>query len=326
MSCGSIGALLKMAVVDSSGDPEAPTVFDETAERYEPLAENIEAIGPLIGTNGLTGSLDRFARGLREGVRYVAGSFLMELGPYELSKWWPRFLRNPGEDDNETFLPGDAPIPFDILLKRDQGTARYNDCQVAEVVMRATGSLSDPESQILQAMVTIIGLSEDPTATWPAAPDEPVVADLAEPFWLLGDSYMYLGPADDEDEYPIDTFNLLINNNLMPFPRNTLTLNCIRSMGRDVRLQFPTPLTIASYAALYQTRYDGRARLIFDAQKNLSPDDYITEIVMPRVVQQRRTPATRGRNEIPLSIDLTAFATTDDPIMTITNTLPDVSS
>lgn len=324
MTCGSIGALLKMAVVESSGDPENPTVFDDTAERYEPLAENIQAIRPLVGTNGLTGSLDRFARGLREGVNYVAGSFLLELGPWELSKWLPRILRNEVEVDNETYLPGDDGLPFDFLLQRDQGTERYNECQVAEVVMRATGSLSDPEQQIVQALITIIGKVADPEAEWPDP--EPTIADLSEPFWLIGDSYFYIGPEENETELPVDTFNLMINNNLMPFARNSLSLQCIRSMGRDVRLQFPTPLTVGSYAMLYQTRYDGRARVRFTAEKNLGPETYYTDFEFPRVVQQRQTPATRGRNEIPLAIDLTAFRTTADPVVTVTNVLPDTSS
>jgi hypothetical protein len=323
-SCGSFGAFLEMLVEDH--DPETPAVFDDESERYAPLAEQIEAITSLVGSQGLTGTLGRFGTFVREGVRYAAGSFLLELGPFQLSKWLPRIMHE--DADDETYVFGRKAKAFDVLLKRDQAVHRYNGMQVAQAVLRATGSISEPEQQILQALITVVGLSEDVDEEWPDP--KPVLPDDSEPFWLLGDSYFRLGDEGDETEYPVDTFNLLIDHNMQLIPRNSLTLQCIRSAGRDVRLQFPTPLTVASNAALYQQRYDGRVEIEFSPDKNLGTGSQSTIFEFPRVIQQRRTPTTSGRNEIPLAIDLTAFMTMDgdDEVgeMIVTNILDSGSS
>lgn len=317
MTCGSFGPFFKMAVVDS-GETIGSAIFDDEAERYNILGENVGYPENLVGDNGLTGFLERFAYQIREGVRFVAGTFLMEMGPYELSKWLPRFLRKAGS--GTTYTTGDESLPFDMLFLRDQGIARYNSCEVARVLLRSASRLDGGEEQILQALVTVIGKTEETDDEWPDP--EPTVADLAEPFWLIGDSTFTL----NGQEYPIDAFNLLIDNNLVPIARNSLTVQCLRSAGRDIRLQMPTPLTTASYNALYRNRFDGPGVLKFDAAKNLTPETYHSTFTFTRLIQTRQTPSTRGRVEIPLSLDLSAYRTLADTSLTVTNTLDESSS
>lgn len=318
MTCGSFGVFTKMAVAPSTGDPST-TTFGASSERYEILAENVQAVRSLVGTQGLTGNLDPIANHLREGVTYVQGSILLEMGPFELSNWLPRILRKDVEVDGITYNMGDDANEFDILIKRDYGTALYKNCQVSRCLLRAASSLRGSE-QVLQALITVVGKTEDNTASWPGS--EPELPTLAEPFWVIGDTTMTLSGTS----YPIDAFNLEIDNNLQLIPRNSLSIQCIRSAGRNTRLQFPTPLTTAAYSALYQSRFDGGGVLKFDAAKNLSPDAYYSTFTFPRLVQTRRTPATRGRTEIPLSIDLTAYRTDTDAPLAVTNELPDTSS
>lgn len=317
-SCGSFGPFFKMAVVDS-GETLGSAVFDQSSERYNILGENVGYPENLVGDNGLTGFLEKFANQLREGVRFVAGTFLMEMGPYELSQWLPRILRKQASGD--TYETGDESLPFDMLFVRDQGIARYNGCEVARALFRSASRLDGGEEQILQVLITVIGRNEVITGVeWPSP--EPTVADLAEPFWMISDTTFELG----DDEYPIDAFNLLIDNNLQPLARNSPFLTCIRSNGRDIRLQVPTPLTTSSYEALYENRYDGPGVLKFDALKNLAPESYESTFAFTRLVQQRQTPSTRGRAEIPLSLDLTAYRTVSQPALIVTNTLGDSSS
>jgi hypothetical protein len=91
-------------------------------------------------------------------------------------------------------------------------------------------------------------------------------------------------------------------------------------------LQASIPYTSASHTALYIGKLSGTAVLNFLGTKNFvigdgDPFNYVTTFNIPNVYQTRRTPATRGPGEIPLSIDLQAYATGAAEPITITNTV-----
>lgn len=329
----SLGAYFRMAVEPSDLNTCVPATFDGSSERYEILSENIRYTDTVVGSNGLTGTMDRIANHLRPGTRLVFGRMVMEVGPNELSKWLPRILGNTGEIDGITYTTDieHSLIPFDILMQRDQGTVIYRHCVVSRAMFQGAQARQDnPEAQVIRMVLDIVGAEEHgrigaSLVQWPTpGPTLPATQRL---FWLFGDSELLLqlaNPPADPANLPIDQFNLLIDNNLQYKTRNNINISFMRGGERVIRLQAETPYTVLSHPELYLDRFDGTGSIKLRGDKNLAgelEEPWLTEFEFPRLYSQRVTPATRGRSEIMLTLDLTAYRTsTDEPII-ITNRL-----
>lgn len=317
-TCGSIGSYFKILVENSDLTPPCPpATFGETSERYEILNENVQFTDVTLGGNGLTGGVDPIFAHLRSGTRIVYGRILMEVGPYELRNWLPRILGNAGADPVYTTSTTFSLRPFDIMMKRDKGTVIYRHCAVNRAILSARASI-DGDEQIMQLGLDIIGYQEH-DATYPAT--EPALPSSTRLYWLLGDGKLTL-TGITQDEVYFDSFNLFFDNNLVPQTRNFLRITCLQSRGRRIRLQVSTPYTANSHSDLYINRFTGAGELLFTGQKNLSAttaSGYETKVSLPLLYQTRRTPATRGHGEIPLTLDMMAYRDgTTEPI-TITN-------
>ena len=308
-TCGSIGSYFKIAVEDSDTVTCEPAVFSATSERYEILNEDVQFTDLMLGGNGLTGGIDPIATHLRSGTRIVYGDILLEVGPYELANWLPRILGRAGTPPTYTTAETFSQRPFDIMMKRDQGTVIYRNCVVNRAIIRGRASI-DGDEQIMQLQLSIIGYEEH-DATWPDP--EPPLPSNNRLYWLVGDGKLTLptGAASAQEEYYFDAFNLMFNNNLLPQSRNFLEITCLRSMGRTIRLQVSTPYTASAHTKLYISKVDrAQGVLSFLGTKNLTStveEPYTTIFTMPLLFQTRRTPSTRGHGEIPLSLDFQAF-------------------
>lgn len=321
----SIGSYFRMAVEDSDTVNCVPANFTSGSERYFPLSENIQFTDTVVGSNGLTGTLDRIANHLRPGTRFVIGRLLMEVGPNELANWLPRILGNDPSGTTYTTAMDHELKPFDLLFQRDQGTVIYRHCVVSRALFRAAASLdSDPESQVLRMALDIVG-AEEHDAEWPA--EGPGIPQENRLYWLFGDCDFELQintPPADATALPIDAFNLLIDNNLDFKSRNSLWISFMRARERVIRLQATTPYTEDVHDELYINRFDGPGTLRFRGNKNLAgaPEEpWLTEFSFPRLYQQRITPTTSGRGEIVKSLELTAYRTHNEEPISITNQL-----
>ena len=321
-TCGSIGSYFKIAVEDSDVVNYLPATFDDASERYEILNEDVQYTDLALGGNGLTGGLDPIINHLRSGTRIVYGDILLEVGPYQLQNWLPRILGNAPSGTTYTTAETFSLRPFDILMKRDQGTLHYRHCVVNRAVLRSRASI-DGDEQIMQLLLSIIGYEEHSSTTWPSP--EPPLPSVNQLYWLHGDGKLTLptGAASAQEEYYFDAFNLMFDNNLLPMTRNFLAITCLRSMGRRIRLQVSTPYTTSSHSKLYVSKVDrAQGVLNFLGTKNLAgttEDPYQTTMTFPNLFQTRRTPATRGHGEIPLSVDLQAYRNGSTEPVTIVN-------
>jgi hypothetical protein len=322
MSCGSFGTFVKIAVEPSVADVDGEGVvatFDANSERYEILAENIRYTDQVVGGMGLTGTLDPIANHLRQGVRLVAGRILMEVGPNELATWLPRILHNANSGTTYSTAATSTPQPVDIMIKRDQGTVVYRHCIVNRALFSGRSSTGEgAEEQVVRMALDFVG-KEEHGGSWPSP--EPALPSTRRLFWLFGDCKLMMAST----ELPIDAFNLLIDNQMQVITRNNLKATCLRSRGRAIRLQAPTPLTSSTHANFYRQRFDGQGVLNFLGTKNLTgqtpEEDYVTTFTFARLYQTLETPATRGRSEIPLSLDLTAYRTSSAEPLVVTNVL-----
>lgn len=322
----SYGSYFRMAVKTSNVSTCVPATFDASSERYEILNENIRYTDTVVGSNGLTGTLDRIANHLRTGTRILFGRVVMEVGPNELVNWLPRILGNDAAGTTYSTAPDHTLKPFDLLLQRDYGTVIARHCIVARALFQGrAASENDPDVQVVRMALDIVGIEEH-DASWPdPGPSLPTTDRL---FWLFGDSVLKLDitalDSVNPTVLPIDAFNLLIDNNLQYKTRNSLKVSHMRAGERVIRLQVPTPYTEDTHDELYIKRFDGTGRLELRGDKNLAgetEEPWLTRFEFARLFQQRQTPATRGRGEIPLSLDLTAYRTHDTEPLIVTNKL-----
>jgi hypothetical protein len=316
---GSVGVFTSMLVENSdTTDPCDVAVFDSSSERYEILSENITYTDVLLGGNGLTGTIDRTGIHTRHGARVVTGQFTLEVGPYELANWLPRIFGNNATSPYETQETFDL-LPFDIMLKRDQGTVIYRHCGVRSAVFNAAASVGGSE-QVLRLTIEILGFEEH-NATYPVAPPDLPSTDRL--YWLIGDGQLQLTPSGgSQTEYYFDSFSLRIDNGLTPILRNFLNVTALQSRGREIMFRASTPYTAGSHTALYIDYFKGTGTLSFLSSKSSeTPASYSTVITLNDLRSTRRTPNAGGPGEIPLFIDMKAHRSgTNEPISVVNAT------
>ena len=314
---GSVGVFTSMLVANSDEtDPCAPATFSSSSERYEILAESIRYTDILLGGNGLTGTIDRTGIHTRHGARIVTGQFTLEVGPYELANWLPRIFGNAASGTTYTTQETFDLSPFDIMLKRDQGTVVYRHCGVRSAVLNAVSSVGGAE-QVMRLTVDILGFEEHDSTYPDPAPSLPTQDRL---YWLIGDGQLQLTPdGGSQTEYYFDSFSLRIDNGLTPILRNFLNVTALQSRGREIMLRASTPYTANSHSALYIDFFKGSGTLSFLSSKSPeTPAGYSTVISLNDLRSTRRTPNATGPGEVPLFIDMKAHRSgTTEPISVV---------
>lgn len=302
---GSVGVFTSMLVADSitTGDPCLPATFGGGSARFEILSENIQYTDVLLGGNGFTGTIDRTGIHTRHGARIVKGQFTMEVGPHELTFWLPRIFGKAGGSPFTTQETFDL-LPFDIMLKRDQGTVIYRHCGVRSAVLNAAASIGGPE-QVVKLTIDILGFEEHDSSYPDPGPALPSTDRL---YWLIGDGKLDLTPDQGQSaEYYFDSFSLLIDNGLTPVLRNFLQVTALQSRGREIIFRASTPYTADSHTDLYIDFFKGSGTLSFLSSKSPeTPASYNTVVTLNDLRSIRRTPNATGPGEVPLFIDMKA--------------------
>ena len=321
--CGSEGAFSILCVTSAGAE------LDANSERYDFVQEDLALRERIVGLNSINGILDLSAAHRREGEAFVVGRIMMSVSPKELDNWLPRLLR--GTETENIHTPGTLSPEFDVHVKRDDAAFKYTNCQVSSWMVRSSaGGEGDP--QLLQLMMTVIGYDEA-SITWPGTVPPPPSQDVL--FWLQGDSSLTFldNGADgfatsdviDDASWPFESFNFVMDHNLVPKFRNSLRPICIRSMSRRTRMQVRMPLSAESAAQLHFNRIDCGVNLAFQSSVNLDNSDSSTVFSMPRMFGEKRSPKTRGRTETFLDLDLQGYPGSDpvaSPVISITNTFP----
>jgi hypothetical protein len=317
-NCGSQGVLTTIAMVANSGNPASPTAFTSAAKRYDFVAENIGLQEWIVGDQGLTGSLDLAVDHIRNGPAFVTGQIMMNVSPQELDFLLPYILR--GTKTGNDHLPGSLSPALDLMIKRDQVSFVYRGLQVDKAMFRASAGLGQAEPSLMEMVISFVGIDESETAaTWPDPEPARDIDDVL--YWLMADSTLTLGAA----ARPFEAFNLVIDNMLTPLMRNSLRPTCIRSEGRRVSFQPRLTLCSDSATGLYFTRPSGAGSLSFASSKYLGNSNSSTVFTFYNLYGRKRTPATRGRTETFLDLDLTAYpgdTPATEPVVRITNTFP----
>jgi hypothetical protein len=307
--CGSQGGLSEVCIIVGA----TTTRFDFVAENL--ALKSVQGDGePIVGNQGITGSLDLFADHIRKGPAWVEGSLVMSMSAKELDVWLPLILR--GTEVSDTHFPGLLSPSFDILVKRDQGTFRYNGCQVDKFLITAEAMSEEPS--LVTAVISVIG-KDEVQGTWP----NPAPARLATNnlYWLMADSTLTL----NNNEYSFERFSLMYDNMLTPLIRNSLRPLCIRSEGRRTMLQAQLPMCSNTLDNLYWTPLDGAGSLNFESSKNLGVSTSQTNFQFARLYGPKVSPGTRGKSETFLQVNLQSYPganPTTDPSLKVYNKFP----
>lgn len=306
-NCTSIGSLSKMLTTETG---TAPRTFNATSNRHEFIFEKVGSKRAVSYTGGITGSLSRLASGVSRNSYIVQGTIALQASPSQLSIWLPRIFGGPLAGTS-VGLSNTIPT-FDILLYREAGIFQITDAVVAQALIRGrtTNGAGGAAAEFIELIINVIGKQELLSGlTWPSP--EPAlstaVADLSYSFW---ESDFTLDSVD----IPMDSFSFLVDNNMRVRFYNERYPTCIRSAGRDVKLDIESPFTCTTLAKSIAAN---EGSLV--GQLKFTTTDMSTTFDFAAMRNTYTTPTVPGKSEIPLEFSLEAFKTASTNEVVITH-------
>ncbi len=301
-SCSAFGAYTKLIIEPDGG------AFDANSERYAILGENITRNQPFQGRRRITGDRANYSTAIRPHTYLVSGAIAMQPGPADLANLLPRVLWGTG------LALGDTAPVFKVLVDRENGIFHYPDCQMARMVLRSkTESGNEPTNEeLVECIIYLMATSEDTnTVSWPDPEPTITLSDGNTPYNHT-EGVLSLGGSSR----PFKSFELVIDNMLTPVFNNDNDLgpSCLRSRGRRITLKTQNPFTTNTLADSLTALNSGIAGSLTFTNGGLS-----TSFTFPHLRNNYRSPAIQGRGEIPLTLNMEAFATSGSAEMVVTN-------
>ncbi len=306
-NCSSLGALAKLLSTESG---TAPRTFSDSSKRHEFVFEKVGSKRTISYTGGITGSLSRLGTSVRPNSYIVQGTIALQASPAQLSVWLPRIFGGPTvstDIDLSDTLPS-----FDLLIYREAGIFQITDAVIAQALIRGrtTNGSGSAASEFVELIVNVIGKQEIINGVlWPSP--EPALgataADLPYAFW---ETSLTLNSTD----IPMDSFSLLVDNKLSVRFYNEQYPTCIRSTGREVKLDVESPFTCDTLDESIDLNEDGGV-----GQLTFSTTGMSTVFDFPEMRNTYTSPTVPGKSEIPLTFELEAFKTASEKEVVITH-------
>lgn len=302
--CSAMGVVARMLV--ETGDDTA--VFDVNSERYALLAENLKANRILQGRNRITGDLSTYAANVRQHSYFVKGTVVLQPGPADLVNWLPRIMGAAGSGNN--YGLGSVFDDFAILFDKENAIFRIDNCRVNYAVFQSRSAEGEEPEELVTLALNIFGIAEEIDGeTWPNPAPGLTLTTPYLPYTHWEGVFTLAG-----DDTPFRRFALGINNNLRPMFYNGITPNCFRSRGRRVTLQTENPFTEATIDDAVSMLTSGLAGVLTFTNGSVS-----TAFSMPHLRNSYESPSIAGKDEIPLELDLEAFATASNNEISVVN-------
>jgi hypothetical protein len=302
--CASMGVVAKMLV--ETGDSTA--VFDASSERYALLAENLKAKRILQGRNRITGDLSTYAANVRQHSYLVQGTVVLQPGPADLVNWLPRIMGLAGSGN--TYGLGNTFSDFAILFHKENAIFRIDNCRVNYAVFQSRSAEGEEAEELVTLALNIYGTAEEIDGE--AWPDPEPALVLTTPYlpYTHWEGVFTLGG----DATGFRRFALAVNNNLKPIFYSSITPNCFRSRGRRVTLQTENPFLTTTIDDAEGMLTAGMAGVLTFTNGLVS-----TQFSMPHLRNSYESPSIAGKDEIPLQLDMEAFATAVNNELVVTN-------
>lgn len=298
-TCGAVGSLAKLLVEPGAG----PHVFDANSEAYAFVYESMATRRVTAGGRVIWGTrAERAERQVKTSYLPV-GRLHLQPGPGALDLWLPRILG--GTKVGNNIDPAETLPSFGMLIDRDNGVFRYDDCMVGQAVFRGRSGPSETGEEEIVDMVLLIYAKTELTPSdgsppsWPASPPAISTAANQDPY-IFSQGVLTL----NGNSRPFDEFVLSIDNRLAPRFRNSLTPTCFLPLGRRVSLQVKNPFLTTTHSDAFNSWNTGFAGSLAFTSGTIS-----TTAEFPHLRNVYETPTVPGKTEIPLALNFDARAT-----------------
>lgn len=297
-------------------EPGASThTFDASSEYYDFLYEDVIKRGRLVGARAITGSRSQYARPTREGHYVIGGRLATYTNSADLDLWLPRVLG--GAEATNVFDVTDALATngtFGMLIDRVGGIFQYDDCVVDKCFWRAQAGPGDAEPELVEQVLTVLGLTETLGTSWPGSPPTLSVAANRSPY-IMADSVLTV----DSVEYQIKSCVIVVDNQVRPRYVNSLSPTALCPSDRIVMLRVVVPFTSAN-DAVFSGLYQHASQLTgVSSDITFTNGSYSTEFAFEGLQWVRTSPNVKGKREIELTIDFIARKTGSASEIVVTN-------
>jgi len=199
-----------------------------------------------------------------------------------------------------------------MLIYREAGIFHITNAIVSQALIRGktTNGTGTAAQEFVELIVNIVGEEElIDTVTWPS-PEPALVTTLASLPYAFWETDLELNST----AIPMESFSFLINNNLIIKTFNERFPTCIRSAGRDVKLDVESPFTCDTLdESIALNEAAGTGQLTFATTGMSTVFDFAA------IWNNFETPTVPGKSDIPLKYELEAFETSSVKEVVITH-------
>lgn len=267
----------------------ASHTFDTSSERYAFLSESIRKLGTIVESEGIRGTRSRHEVMTREGTYEVGGEIVLEPSPLDLDLWLPRILG--AAESTDTFALAETLPAFGVLVDREGGTFEYTDCKVNKATFRAGAN------GLVQLALDIFGVTE---VTGTSAPAVSLGTAAGNYPYIFHDGVLTL----QSSARAMMDFELVIDNRLSRRFTNSQTATDLTAQDRLITLRTTNPFTATEMSALYNQAVGGAAGTLVFTNGNCSTTFTFGKLQVPA-----ESPSIRGKQEVPLTLNMTARMT-----------------
>lgn len=304
-SCSALGSLGIM-LTESTGN--APRTFNNLSKRHEFVYENVGTNRAIEHTNAINGSLSLLSTGVREKSYLAQGTIAIQPSPKELSVWLPRIFGGP-LSGTDVALSDNLPT-FDIMIYRENGLFQYTDCIVAQALLRGKSSNGGESTEFMELLINVIGEAEITSGlTWPN-PEPALVTTLDYLPYTFPETTFEINNV----AMPYEAFSMSVNNNVDVRFYNSRFAQCVRSTGRSIEMEVVSPFTCTALADALTLNTSAVA-----GEFKMELGNTSTTFAFPALRNTFRTPTISGKQMIPLTFGLRAFATSGSKEAVITH-------
>jgi len=294
-ACASAGALSRFAI---NTDPAGILDVNDFStgggrRRFDILSEGVIKSQTLMNTSGLRGTRSNSANRARLGTYSVGGTIMVNPSPNMLDVLLPIILG--AAESSDIFAVAEALSVFGIMVDRVGQVHRYSDCKVSRAVFRGS------EGSLLELELDVMGKAEVVGETFPV---DITLGNAAadQPYTFMDSASGYI---INSVTYPINSFELTIDNLLEARFRNSVTATCITAQDRIVSLRTNHPWTTTEAAALYNgTMFPGLAGSLTFTNGGTS-----LKFDFPNLQSSDQSPSVQGKTEVTYDLDMLALET-----------------
>ncbi|QDV78085.1 phage tail tube protein [Botrimarina mediterranea] len=276
MACGVDNNLARLALKAGTGNA---VDFATGATGLRFTTESVKSTGAIVASESITGSRDLDAAETRRGPYSVGGSVNFDASVRDILVWGEYAL---GANSSGVLTPANTLPVFALMADKVSNISRFGDCKVNRL------TISNDGAGFVRGVVEIVGRSH--TGSGLSFPTLTLGSDETYEPLVFSDLVIEL----DETEYAINSYQLVIDNQLQTNQRNALYADCLREGQRIITLNVNLPSTSSTHTAFDEPDLSGvSAEMVFT-----HPDAAVgVTIELPALQKPRDGQTVQNRNE-----------------------------